>query len=229
MDFINSILQPNNDQKYKTNTKTDLVEPLLGDANNINTTDGVNMEFRPPESPTPQPEQALTMQEMFNQFIQTLNIALTQDVTSSVTIPKQSSDLNQYIITLNKSSNATYLAMCTLVIGIVYIIIMYLSSFIFVPINTITEESSMFSLLLFNPKSSISIFNDFIKTKMHDYAENFSNISENPTVQPILESVNQTITKIKTFLYYWFHRLLLIFYVNKETISITKNRVSLWT
>lgn len=132
-------------------------------------------------------------------------------------------DKNTYYIALNKSSNAGYLAIITLFIGMFYIIIIYLFSFIHVPINTISAESTMVSSFLFSPDSTIGAFKSFVKSKCaksFSNMESFSNISENAT--------EQFIGKLSTTIQYWFHRLLLIFYIKKNTISSTQkmNRVS---
>ena len=152
------------------------------------------------------------------------------DITGNNTIsPINRFDANTYIIALNKSSNVVYLAICTLIIGIVYILVIYLCSFIFIPIDTLTSESSMFSSFIFNPESPITIFNSFVKTKMD---ESFSNISENSTIHNTITyfkyKINTAIHTSQSFIHYWFNRLLLFFYINKNTINSTKqlNRTS---
>lgn len=124
-------------------------------------------------------------------------------------------DTNTYIIALNNSSNAWSISFLVLFLVILYIIIMYLCSFIYVPIQTITNESQMFSSLLFNPTSPITLFNDFVKSKM----ENFSNISEN---YAILDYIKHKIEYIYKSMQYWFHRSLLYFYIHKGTITSTR-------
>ena len=131
-------------------------------------------------------------------------------------------DINKYIIALNEESNVISLAIWTLFIGILYIIIIYLFSFMFVPIDSITAESTMFSTLIFSPESSISIFNKFIKTKM----ESFSNVSENSTIQNIMSFLETQFNKIQNMIQYWFHRVLLFFYINKNTITSKYNSVN---
>lgn len=131
-------------------------------------------------------------------------------------------DINKYIITLNEESNVISLAIWTLFIGILYIIIIYLFSFMFVPIDSITAESTMFSTLIFSPESSINIFNKFIKTKM----ESFTNVSENSTIQNIMSFLETLFNKIQNIIQYWFHRVLLLFYINKNTITSKYNSVN---
>ena len=164
--------------------------------------------------------------ETIKDIVQTPISYITGDNTIS---PINKFDTNTYIIALNKSSNVVYLAICTLIIGIVYILVIYLCSFIFIPIDTLTSESSMFSSFLFNPESPITIFNSFVKTKMD---ESFSNISENSTIHNTIADfkykINTAIHTSQSFIQYWFNRLLLFFYINKNTINSTKqlNRTS---
>ena len=172
---------------------------------------------------------ALTAPALTEPAVETPNISPSQYFLNIIQTPINIVDTNTYIIALNKSSNVVYLAICTLIIGIVYILVIYLCSFIFIPIDTLTSESSMFSSFLFNPESPITIFNSFVKTKMD---ESFSNISENSTMQNTIADfkykINTAIHTSQSFIQYWFNRLLLFFYINKNTINTTKqlNRTS---
>jgi hypothetical protein len=143
-------------------------------------------------------------------------------VLASVPTLHNSIDNNTYVIALNASSNAHIMSFFTLLLVVLYIIIMYAFSFIYVPINTISQESHMVYSLLFNPGSSIDIFNQFVKSKL----ESFSNISDNSSFlgisfQPIAEIININFNKMINFINYWFHRSLLYFYIHKNTITTT--------
>jgi len=131
-------------------------------------------------------------------------------------------DKNTYYIALNKTSNAGYLAISTLFIGIFYIVIIYLFSFIYIPTDQISNESALVSSFLFNPKSAVDVFSKFVKTECS--AEHFSNMSKNTTIELITNKIDE----FTSYIQYWFHRLLLIFYINKNTISSTQkiNRIS---
>ena len=141
------------------------------------------------------------------------------------TKPVNMEDSNIYILKLNNQSNAIYLAIMVLVLGILYIIVIYLFSFLFIPINTITTESNMFSSLIFNPDSTINVFHKYIKSNVRD---GFSNISNNSTIQNISEMVSIYTKQGKAFVQYWFHRMLLFFHIKNGSITNTKkiNRVS---
>ena len=145
-------------------------------------------------------------------------------------------DTNKYYIMLNRTSNAGYLAMSTLFIGIAYIVVVYLFSFIYNEIGEISNQSEMVSAFLFNPRSGVDMFHHYIykyvdahvhpsTTRSNKCAiDNFSNMSEITTIQLITDKIEQFTDLIQ----YWFHRLLLIFYINKNTISSTQkiNRTS---
>ena len=153
-----------------------------------------------------------------DKVVRIFNMPFTKLITTA-------GDENMYILKLNHQSNATYLAIMVLVLGIVYIIIIYLFSFLFIPIDTIATESNMFSSLIFNPDSTVNVFHKFIKSNVRD---GFSNISNNSTIQNIREGIDIYIEKVKSFIHYWFHRMLLFFHIKNGTIKNTKkiNRVS---
>jgi len=125
-------------------------------------------------------------------------------------------DKNTYVIALNNSANAMVFSFFVLFLFVFYIICMYLASFIFIPIDTITSESQMFNSLIFNPDSATAIFSDFIKSKL----ENFSNISDSPDFLGLpIHKITTTLKYATDHVNYWFHRGLLYFYINKGTIS----------
>ena len=164
-------------------------------------------------------------QTIFERIQSIINTILTVNVASQATAQVNPVDANKYIISLNKESNVIFLSITTLVLGIIYILIIYLASFMFIPINTITTESNMFGSLIVNPESSIGVFNAFVKSKMQD---GFSNITENSTIQQFIINLNVIFLRIQTNIQYWFHRFLLFFYIKKNTIQTTKklNQVS---
>lgn len=129
-------------------------------------------------------------------------------------------DKNTFVIALNNSSNVMVFSFFVLLLFIVYIIIMYLCSFILIPIDTITSESHMFSSLIFNPNSANTIFHQFIQSNL----DGFSNISDNTTVMGIsisgiIKTINIKLKDMMHFINYWFHRGLLYFYIQNGTIS----------
>ena len=188
--------------------------------------DGIKPNYNNTQSNTTSESNTKSLSETISDISRTTIPSITGNYTVS---PSNESDTNSYIIALNKSSNVVYLAICTLIIGIVYILVIYLCSFIFIPINTLNSESSMFSSFLFNPDSPITIFNNFVKSKID---ESFSNISENSTLQNTIADfkykLRTSINTVQSFIQYWFNRLLLFFYINKNTINTTKqlNRTS---
>ena len=156
---------------------------------------------------------------IFERIQNIINALLVVNVSSTPTVLLNPIDTNKYIISLNTESNVIFLSITTLVLGILYIIVIYLASFMFIPINTITTESSMFGSLIINPESPISVFNSFVKQKMQD---GFSNIAENTAFQSIWIQFNEKWASIQSYIQYWFHRVLLFFYIKKNTIQTTK-------
>lgn len=125
-------------------------------------------------------------------------------------------DKNSYVIALNDSSNALFFSFLILFLFILYILIMYLCSFIFIPINTIRSESHMFSSLIFNPDSANTIFTKFIKSKL----EQFTNISDSSKIIELpIHKITDSIKMITDSINYWFHRGILYLYINKGSIS----------
>jgi len=77
---------------------------------------------------------------------------------------------NTYIIIPDSAqSNQMYLAMIILLGGIMYIFIVYLVSNIFTPIENLANDAGMINLSFWNPKRAMSIFNDYINSKMAAY------------------------------------------------------------
>lgn len=77
---------------------------------------------------------------------------------------------NKYIIIPDSPQpRQMYLAMIMLFFGIMYIFIVYLSSNIFTPIENLANDAGLINLSFWNPKRAISIFNDYINSKMSAY------------------------------------------------------------
>lgn len=99
----------------------------------------------------------LEQEEIYNPFIGIYN---------------DNEDKNTYIILPDSSQpRQMYLAIITLFIGIMYIFVVYLVSFIDTPIENLSYDGGLINLFFWNPKAAMSIFNDYINSKMFAYNE----------------------------------------------------------
>ena len=77
-----------------------------------------------------EPNNANDNTQSFTETIKNIIETPIQSITGDYTIlPLNGLDTNSYIIALNKSSNVVYLAICTLIIGIIYIFVIYILFF----------------------------------------------------------------------------------------------------